>query len=151
MSLFTVCRLLRSRWYNLAQMLWSVTLREQLQSELKRLDGELGRRHQRLLKYRQKIERLHALLERREHRRAFLASQVLDRAGTRTIEELAYNAQVIDWLRECLQERERVYEELLAHFHHRKQQRSIVRAQLLCCPPSHRIGSEEESDSGYPF
>lgn len=151
MSLFTACCLLRSRWRTLARVLWPDTLREQLQFELNRLDGELGRRQQRLLKYRQKIEKLHARLARCEHRMALLASQVLDGTDTRGIEELAYRRQVIDRLRDRLQERERVYEELLTHFRRRKQQRSAVREQLLSCPPSHHINSEEESDSGYPF
>ena len=151
MSLFTVCRLLRSRWCSLARILWPDTLRQQVQSELQRLDGELGRRHQRLLKYRQKIEKLHARLKHREHRMAFLASQVLDGTGTRAIEEFAYRCRGIDRLRERLQERERAYEGLLDHFRRRKQQRSAVREQLLCSPPLHRIDNEEESDSGYPF
>jgi hypothetical protein len=151
MSFFTTCCLLRSRWRSLARILWPDTLREQLQSELKRLDDELGRRHQRLLKFRQKIEKLHARLERGEHRMAFLASQVLDGTDVRALEELACRCRGIDRLRERLQERERAYEELLDHFRRRKQQRSIVREQQLCCSPSHRIRREEESDSGYPF
>src|SRR5262245_54045087 len=151
MSLFTACCLLRSRWRSLARILWPDTHREQLQSELKRLDSELGRRHQRLLKYRQKIEKLHARLARCEHRMTLHASQVLDGTDTRTIEELAYRCRMIDRPRGDLQERERIYEELLTHFRRRKQQRSAVREQLLSCPPSHRINGEEESDSGYPF
>lgn len=151
MYYFAFYRLLRRRWRRLARVFWPGTLREQLQAELKHLDGELARRHQRLLKCRQKIEDLRIRLQRRVYRMALLVSQVHDGTAARAVEELAYKGQAIDRLRERLHARESAYAERLALFHHRKQQRAAVRAQLLSCPPGQRLDKEEESDTDYPF
>ncbi|HTU17565.1 MAG TPA: hypothetical protein VMG10_05830 [Gemmataceae bacterium] len=123
MPWFTFCRLFRSRWQRLTWLLWPDTLRERLQAELARLDGELAQRYQRLLKCRQKIEKIRFRLRER----------------------------AIDRLHERLQKWERAYAERLSRFHHRKQQRAAVRAQLLSCPPPQSIRSVEESDFDYPF
>jgi hypothetical protein len=151
MSFFAFSRLLRSRWRRLARVFWPATHQEQLQAELERLDSELARHHQRLLKFRQKIEKLRIGLQRREQCMALLACEAVNEADTRAVEELAYRGQAIDRLRKRLRAREQAYEELLVRFRRRKQQRAAVREQLLCCPSPHPTGSEDESDSDYPF
>lgn len=151
MSFFAFSGLLRSRWRRLARVLWPDTLQEQLQAELERFDGELAQSHQRLLKFRQKIEKLRVGLQRRERRLALLTSEVHHEVDTRAFEDLARGSRAIERLRERLQARERAYGERLAHFRRRKQQRAAVRAQLLLCPSLDRTGSEDESDLDYPF
>lgn len=151
MSVFGFCRLLHSRWRCLARVLWPDTLLEQLQAKLERLDGELARSHQRLLKCRQQIEKIRLDLQRRERRLTLLSFEVHNETGIPPVEKLACRGRAIDRLRERLQARERAYAERLARFRRCKQQRDTVRTQLLCCPPSHRTGGEEENDLGYPF
>lgn len=130
MSLAAFCRLLHSRWHGLASTLWPASFAERVQAELALLDAELRRRHDRLVKYRQKTEKLRDTLQRRERHPQSLA---------------------IDQLRRRLAERERKYQELLLRFDRCKQERNAVRDLLIRHASANVRVEEEESDSGYPF
>jgi hypothetical protein len=130
MSLAAFCRLLRSRWHGLANSIWPDSFAEQVQAELGLLDGELRRRHDRLVKYRQKTEKIRYSLQRRELRPQSLA---------------------VDRLRRRLAERERKYQESLLRFDRWKQERKAVRDLLIRHAPADVRVVEEESDFGYPF
>jgi|SRR5215469_15669544 hypothetical protein len=141
MSLFAFYCLLRSRWHGLASALWPDSFTEQVQAELALLDGELQRRHDRLIKYCQKTEKLRNALQGCERR-----------TDARTVEKLEHRRQTLDRLRQRLREREQKYQELLTRFDHWKQERKAVREQLLSLPPQGRLRiEEEENDFGYPF
>jgi hypothetical protein len=141
MSLSTFGRLLRSRWQGLASALWPDSFTEQMQTELALLDGELHRRHDRLLKYRQKTEKLRHTLQRGERN-----------MDERMAEEPERRRQALDRLRQRLHQREQKYQELLTQFDRWKQERKAVRDLLISLSPAANVrGEVEESDSGYPF
>lgn len=142
--------LFRSRWQEIARLLWPETPREHLRSELARLDAELGRRQNRLLCLRKRIEKIHNSLKRREHRLAQFAALMQESpADARVSAELERQQRSIDRLRERLQERECGYARQLARLRQRKQTWAELRERLLSgsLPKS----MEEESDPDYPF
>lgn len=150
MSESSFLELFRSRCQEIARQFWPETLREQLQSELARLDLELRRRQNRLLALRKRIEKLHYCLKRREHRVASLTDNVQRMTASADMSaELEGQQRSVDQLRERLRERERGYARRLARFHQRKQAWAKLRERLFsgALPKS----MEEESDADYPF
>lgn len=142
MSFYVFCCLLRSRWQGLAGALWPDTLQERCQSQLAIVDAELQRRYGRLLKYRQKTEKLRNLLHHSENRLQALACRDMD---ARRIEKL-------ERLRQRLHDREQKYQEMLAQFERWKEERKAVRDRLIRPLAAENVHvEEEESDSGYPF
>ena len=142
--------LFRSRWQEIARQLWPETPREQLQSELARLDAELGRRQNRLLSLRKRIEKIHNSLNRRERRLAQLAALMQESPANADVSaELERQQRNIDRLRERLRERECGYARRLARLRRRKQAWAALRERLLSGTLPKSLS--EESDPDYPF
>jgi chromosome segregation ATPase len=150
MSESSFLELFRCRWQEIARQFWPQTPREQLQSELARLDAELGRRQNRLLILRKRIEKLHHYLNRGEHRLESLTALVQQMpAGADVNAKLERLQRYIDHLRERLQECECRYARQLARLRQRKREWVELRERLLsgALPKS----MDEESDPDYPF
>src|SRR5262249_5342753 len=119
---------------------WPETAEEQLGAEIDRLAGELALDQARLLRGRQKIEKVRNRLE--------LLSCPLPNsdsyAGAAKTSEK--RRQRIDRLRGRLQALERAYTRLLARFESRKRQRAALWEGLLSPGPSERdeVGSDPD-------
>lgn len=150
MSELSFLELFRSRWQEIARQFWPETPREQLQSELARLDAELGRRQSRLLFVRKRIEKIHHCLKRRERRLAQLAALAQKLPADADVSaELERRQRNIDCLRERLQQREYSYARRLARLRRRKQEWAALRERLLSGPLPKTM--DDESDPDYPF
>ncbi len=142
--------LFRSRWQEIARQFWPQTPREQLQSELSRLDAELGRRQDHLLALRKRIEQLHYCLKRREHRLASLLDKLQQTPAHASMSaELERQQRSVDHLRKRLRERESGYARRLARLRRRKQEWAKLRERLFSGALPKSMG--EESDADYPF
>lgn len=142
--------LFRSRWQEIVRQFWPETPRQQLQSELARLDAELGRRQKRLLLLRKRIEKIHNILKHRERRLAQLTALVQQTpADTDVSAKLERQQRNIDCLRERLQKRECSYARWLARLRQRKQEWAELRERLLSGPLPKTM--DDESDPDYPF
>jgi chromosome segregation ATPase len=142
--------LFRSRWQEIARQFWPQTPRQQAQSELERLDAELGRRQRRLLSLRKRMERLHNHLNRCEQRLAQLAALGQQAPADADVSsELECQWRRADCLRDRLQEREREYARRLARLRQRKRERAELRERLLSGSLPKPTG--DESDPDYPF
>lgn len=150
MSESSFLQLFRSRCQEIARQFWPETPREQLQSELARLEAELEGLQNRLLLSRKRIERLHYCLKRRELRLASLTNTLQQTpAGAGLSAELKHQHRSANSLRERLWARERGYARQLARLRRRKQEWVNLRERLFSgeLPKS----MEEESDADYPF
>ncbi len=140
----------RSNWQQIASQLWPQTPRERAQAELERLDAELAFRQTRLLLFQKRTEKIRNCLECRELRLSMLAA-LLQKTPMNTgiLAEWEHQQLAADRLRECLQERERVYARRLACLRRQKQIRTELRIRLVSgsLPKS----ADEESDPYYPF
>lgn len=135
--------LFRSHWQEIARQFWPETAREQVESELARLDAELQRRQNRLLLFRKKTERL-------KHRLTLLAALVQKTpTDSDALAELERQQRSMDRLRERLQERERGYARRLARLRQRKQMRAELRERLLSGSLPRPMDDEDDPD--YPF
>ncbi len=142
--------LFRSRWQDIARQFWPETPRQQLQTELARRDAELGRRQNRLLLLRKRIEKLHHLLMVREQGLKQLVALV-----SKTPKDADLTARLqryerkIELLRKLLEKHERGYARRLARLRQRKQERTELRGCLFSGSLPKPI--DEENDLDYPF
>jgi hypothetical protein len=135
-----VSRFLRDQWREIAEQFWPETVEEQLGAEIDRLAGELALDQARLLRGRQKIEKVRNRLE--------LLSRPLPNSDSDADASNTSETQGprIDRLRGRLQALERAYTRLLARFESRKRQRAALREGLLSPGPSERdeVGSDPD-------
>jgi predicted nucleic acid-binding Zn-ribbon protein len=140
----------RSRWQEIARQFWPETPREQLQSELTRLDAELRLRQNRLLSLRKRIEKLRYHLNGSERNMTRLVAPAQEMpAATTGGAELERRQRNIDRLRERLQKHERGYARRLARLRNLKEEWTELRERFLTGSLAKR--TSDESDPGYPF
>jgi chromosome segregation ATPase len=150
MSKLSLLDLFRCRWQEIARQFWPETPRQQLKSELSRVEAELTRRQNRLLKARRKIEKIRHRLKRCERHLAQLASVAQQRPSDGGVNpRLECQRRSIARLQEHLQTRERSYSRRLARLRQRKQEWAELRERLLSgSVPKAR---DDERDADYPF
>jgi hypothetical protein len=143
-------QLFRSRWQEIARQFWPETPREQLQSELARLDAELRRRQNRLLSLRKRIERRrHYLNGSERNMKRFVAPAQETPPATIMAAELERRQRNIDCLRDRLRKLERGYSQRLARLRKLKQEWTELRERFLSGSLPKRIS--DEGDPDYPF
>jgi hypothetical protein len=140
----------RSNWQQIASQLWPQTRRERAQAELERLDAELAHRQTRLLLFQKRTEKIRNCLECRELRLSMLAAVARKTPmNTAVLAEWEHQQRTADYLRECLQERERVYARRLACLRRQKQIRTELRIRLVSGALPKEV--DEGNDPDYPF
>jgi chromosome segregation ATPase len=153
MPLFAFRRVFGSRWHDFNRLLWPTSPREDVQSELDRLDEELRRRQARLLRSRQLIEKLRDEVEKMERRLEALAARLSNEpARARLVEKLERGRRTLDRQRVRLHGRESAYDRLRARFQQQKQMRSELNNLLLSSSRLRTVrNNADENDCDYPF
>ncbi len=131
------------QWREISELFWPETPEEQLGAEIARLDAELALGQARLLRCRQKMEKVRNWFESLSRPLPYADS---DTGSSKASESRRLR---VDRLRGRLQALERAYAKLLALLESRKRQRAALRDGLRSPAPSK--SDEIGSDSDHPF